>query len=496
MRSQDSSCKLLFLFCVLLTVNCFQSEVDGSDYTFIVDYADLKNDAGQMDGDEKTIENKRESSVVVTDTPSFALIGYASLSGEELELTTGGAGGEVDTIKTLGQLLEMAGDRENNTTPAIWYIKGRIESPETQTATIKHGANITVIGYGTNAELVNIGLRFWDYNNVIVRNIKIHEVLYPNDAMTIDKCHHVWIDHNELHSRIGEGIGVDTYDGLLDIKNGSHYVTVSWNYLHHHMKCALFGHTDKESQADIDAQLRVTMHHNWFSNTDGRNPSLRFGAVHMFNNYCENISDYGIAVRQGAHALLENNHYESVNIPITTNKFDGPEGWVCEAGNIYTGTCSAADNSVTQTDCDFWNNDELLYTYILDPADEVAALVKQFAGVGILDTNQYNTIDTLPGTDPDPSVLTSSVSLDSFYVSEPYPNPSNGSFNIRVKTHGGSKVNMVISDLSGRILFRQSNLTNTEGYANFGCNKNLPAGIYLCIIENMGAQMVKRLVVQ
>lgn len=173
------------------------------------------------------------------DTPLFAMIGYASLPGEGLDRTTGGTGGRVDTIKTLEQLLQMADDRQYNNDPAIWYIKGKIESPETQSVTIKHGANFWILGYGANAELKNIGLRFWDYNNVIVRNIKIHGVLYPNDAITINECYHVWIDHNELHSLIGEGIGVDTYDGLLDIKNGSRFVTVSWNYLHDHMKCSL-----------------------------------------------------------------------------------------------------------------------------------------------------------------------------------------------------------------------------------------------------------------
>jgi pectate lyase len=54
-----------------------------------------------------------------SDTPSFALVGYASLSGDGLETTTGGAGGEVDTITTLEQLLQMASGRENDTTPAI-----------------------------------------------------------------------------------------------------------------------------------------------------------------------------------------------------------------------------------------------------------------------------------------------------------------------------------------------------------------------------------------
>jgi pectate lyase len=451
-------------------------------------------DAVVSEQNDAVIANLEEFEIE-TDTPVFAMIGYATLSGEGLVTTTGGAGGAVDTITTLEQLLQMADDREKSTIPAIWYIKGKIESPETQTATIKHGANITILGYGADAELKNIGLRFWDYNNVIVRNLKIHEVLYPNDAITIDECHHVWIDHNELHSIIGEGIGVDTYDGLLDIKRGSRYVTVSWNYLHDHMKCSLIGHTDNLNQEATDSLFRISFHHNWFSNTDGRNPSLRFGAVHMFNNYCENISDYGIAVRQGAHALLENNHYESVKTPITTNKFKGPEGWVCESGNIYSGSCSVNDNSITQTDCEFWNATELPYSYILDPASDVATLVQQFAGVGILDTNQYTVIDTLPGTDP--PVQDNSLTLHGINIIGPYPNPSSGIFSIRIRTPKALVVDMSISDLSGRVMDRIQNVTNPEGELIFTYNnRNLPAGIYLCIIHTSENRIVRRLVVR
>ena len=183
---------------------------------------------------------------------------------------------------------------------------------------------------------------------LIIRNLKIHEVLYPDDALSISECQYVWIDHCELHSKIGSGIGVDTYDGLLDIKKGSKNVTVSWCYLHDHMKVCLIGHTDNENQGLIDSAMRITMHHNYFSNTDGRNPSLRFGAVHYFNNYCETIFDYGMAVRKRAHALIENNHYHNVKLPIATDKFDdiaADHVYACASGNLYSGTSSESNNS-------------------------------------------------------------------------------------------------------------------------------------------------------
>ncbi len=314
--------------------------------------------------------------------PDFSMTGYATVASQEYRTTTGGAGGNIITIRTLQELENWAASRENNSSPEIVYISGKISADASTVITIKRGANVSVLGLGSTAELENVGLNFRNYKNVIIRNIKIHEVFYPNDGLTIDACEHVWIDHNEFHSIIGEGIGVDTYDGLMDIKNGSRFVTVSWNHFHDHMKTVLIGHTDNANAEATDREIRVTFHHNFFENTDGRNPSLRWGAVHMYNNYFKNISDYGIAIRQGAHALLENNVYENVKLPVSTNKFTG-EGYACERGNLFTGT--SGNNSITQTDCDWWNATTLPYNYTPDPVDEVAAVVAANAGTGLTD---------------------------------------------------------------------------------------------------------------
>lgn len=336
-----------------------------------------------VDATAYTTENN--DAATSNEGPNFDMVGFATVNAEGLETTTGGAGGTVTTVTTLQELIDYSKTRENETDPGILYIKGKISAPTSTVISIKHGANISILGEGEYGELENVGLKIWKYKNVIVRNLKIHEVLYPNDALTIDECQHVWIDHNELYSKIGSGIGVDTYDGLLDIKNGSRYVTVSWNNIHHHMKTSLIGHTDNSNQAATDSQFKITYHHNYFHDTDGRNPSIRFGTIHLFNNYFENITDYGIAVRQGAHALLENNHYHNVYTPITTNKFNGPDGFVCESGTIYTGGTTEANNSITQVDCDFWN--DLPYSYNLDPTNTVALMVQEYGGVGIINTD-------------------------------------------------------------------------------------------------------------
>ena len=306
---------------------------------------------------------------------SEAVDGYASLSGEGFTSTTGGTGGTVATVTNLADLTTWAADREKNTAAGILYISGKIESPASMILTIKNGANISIIGKN-GGELKNIGLNIRDYNNVIIQNLKIHEVLYPNDALTLDNVNHGWVNHCEMYSTIGPGVGYDTYDGLLDVKNGSRFITLSWNRLHDHMKVMLIGHTDNVGSQTIDEKIQVSLHHNFFYNTDGRNPSLRWGTVHSYNNYFRSISDYGMASRRYSHVKIENNVYKNVKQPITTDNFivvTGDDGSVCESGSQFI-DCGA--NSITQTNCAWWTATTLPYQYTLTPTASVASLVK------------------------------------------------------------------------------------------------------------------------
>ena len=55
-------------------------------------------------------------------------------------------------------------------------------------------------------------------------------------------------------------------------------MTVSWNVFQEHYKCSLVGGSDNTGDED-SGHLRVTYHHNWFSNINSRTPSLRFGTA-------------------------------------------------------------------------------------------------------------------------------------------------------------------------------------------------------------------------
>ncbi|GAB3936544.1 hypothetical protein GCM10027614_13220 [Micromonospora vulcania] len=148
----------------------------------------------------------------------------------------------------------------------------RVNGSFTCSTEIRSGSNKTIIGVGSGAGWSGCGLNLADTSNVIVRNLNISKVrasVGNGDAIHLDNTTNVWIDHNDLSSDTTSG--TDYYDGLVDMTHGSNYVTVSWNRLHDHVKCSLVGHSDSNSGEDT-GKLKVTYHHNAFSNCFQRNP--------------------------------------------------------------------------------------------------------------------------------------------------------------------------------------------------------------------------------
>ena len=114
----------------------------------------------------------------------------------------------------------------------------------------------------------------------------------------------MWIDHNTFEDRetadetLPQYFGVlfQVHDGLLDITNASDFVTVSWNRFRNHDKLMLIGSSDS-APADR-GKLRVTLHHNLFDDIGQRAPRVRFGQVHVYNNYYD-VDDRRLAYSWG-----------------------------------------------------------------------------------------------------------------------------------------------------------------------------------------------------
>ena len=199
-------------------------------------------------------------------------------------------------------------------------------------------SNTTLIGLGSDAGLQRGGLLLDGVDNVIVRNLQLSDAFDPFpaweprdnghgewnallDNIGLRRATHVWIDHNTLDDgeprAAAQALGRPRvhHDGLLDITHRSDLVTVSWNHLRGHDKSVLIGGSDRH--ADDAGALRVTLHHNRFSDLKERAPRVRFGAVQLVNNLYEVRADgpwplgYSIGVGLGARLLSEHNAWVS-----------------------------------------------------------------------------------------------------------------------------------------------------------------------------------------
>ncbi|XVF60160.1 hypothetical protein PTKIN_Ptkin08bG0021800 [Pterospermum kingtungense] len=93
------------------------------------------------------------------------------------------------------------------------------------------------------------------------------------DGVSIFDSKNIWVDHCSLSN---------CQDGLIDVIHGSTAVTVSNNYMTHHDKVMLLGHSDAYTQ-DKDMQVTVAFNH-FGEGLVQRMPRCRHGYFHVVNN--------------------------------------------------------------------------------------------------------------------------------------------------------------------------------------------------------------------
>lgn len=207
---------------------------------------------------------------------------------------TGGAGGSVCTVTSLA-------DSGPGSLRACAEIQGPVWVRFSVSGEIRLGSEIEVASNktidGRGAKITVRGkIEMSGVRNVVIHNIKVTGS--PEDAIQIKAgSSNIWLDHLDLSN---------SGDGLVDITQGSTNVTVSWTRFHHHDKVMLLGIDGDHTQPP-----NVTIHHCLFDGTGQRHPRLRFGKVHMFNNYLRDWYHYGVASSDGGQTLSEANIYKA-----------------------------------------------------------------------------------------------------------------------------------------------------------------------------------------
>jgi len=318
-----------------------------------------------------------------------ALVGWATASGS----TTGGGNAAPTTVTTLAALQAAV----KGTTPAVIYVKGVLAA-----GGVAIGSNKTIVGL-CGAE-IHGHLAINKSSNVILRNIKIvgYAVgncnLYPSyssgtgcssgdDAISIEgQSDHIWLDHDDIS---------DGTDGNLDITHGCDFITISWTKFHYssartdpvgsdstgangHRYSNLVGHSDSNAAEDT-GHLTITWHHNWWADfVVERQPRVRFGRVHLFNNlYTSAGDDYCIGVGVGANLRTENNVFVGVKTPIDTTGYSDATSAARSTGNLYSGTSGDAPADLKASSV---FDPAASYTYTLDDTSGLQAAIEAGAG--------------------------------------------------------------------------------------------------------------------
>ncbi|MEN5161470.1 pectate lyase family protein [Achromobacter spanius] len=168
-------------------------------------------------------------------------------------------------------------------------------------------SNTTIDGRGKRVALIDDGLGVYGAKNVILTHLTIDGRLTRiTQAVNVaNDSRDVWVDHLDL-SRMS--------DRLLNVKNGSTDVTISWTKFHNSNKVMLLNNITSKNlfqNYERDSIARVTLHHNYFFNTVQRNPRAQFGTFHLFNNLLENWDFYGMSFSLEAKALVEGNIFNN-----------------------------------------------------------------------------------------------------------------------------------------------------------------------------------------
>ncbi|MFK3980382.1 cellulose binding domain-containing protein [Micromonospora sp. NPDC050397] len=283
--------------------------------------------------------------------PQTGLVGWATQNGG----TSGGGNASPVTVTDSGALTSALG----STSAAVIRVSGTISC----SGMLRVRSNKTILGTGSNATINGCGFNINGDRNVIIRNLNFRG--WDDDAINVqESATNIWIDHNSF---------TDGYDGAVDVKRGSDFVTISWNRVYGHDKSMLLGHSDDNASQDT-GHLRVSYHHNWFDGSGQRHPRVRFGnPVHVYNNYYNNISGYGVASTEGAGVLVEGNYFENTDDPYHLGEGDSGPGTLVARNNHFVNSGTGQTGGSVAS---------IPYNYQLDTASNVKSIVTAGAGTG------------------------------------------------------------------------------------------------------------------
>ncbi len=273
--------------------------------------------------------------------------------------------------------------------------------------------NITIEGVGNDAAIWGFGILIRNAGRVELRNFGIY--LCMDDCVSIDTDNsEIWVHNVDFfYGNTGGDADQAKGDGALDFKGDSQYCTFSYNHFFDTGKSNLGGLSES-------ADNYITLHHNWYDHSDSRHPRIRRMSMHIYNNYFDGNSKYGVGMTSAGSAFVENNYFRNCKYPMLISlqgsdirygkgTFSSEPGGIIKAfGNTIVNPAQYVTYQQNQTEFDAWEassrdaqvppsvvcksgntgynnfdtNSSIMYNYTADAAADVPAIVKGQYGAG------------------------------------------------------------------------------------------------------------------
>ena len=246
--------------------------------------------------------------------------------------------GDKDAEYTGLQAIIAAFEKGKETRPLCVRIVGTVKADDMDSFGSNEGLqvkgksgstnmNITIEGIGCDAAVHGFGFLVRNAKSVEFRNFGV--MLFMDDGISVDTDNHnVWIHNMDIfYGGTGSDADQAKGDGSVDIKGESSHITMSYCHFWDSGKCSLGGMKSETTDC------WMTFHHNWFDHSDSRHPRIRTAFYHVYNNYFDGNSKYGVGVTSGGSSFVENNYFRNCKYPVLISK----QGTDAEGDGTFSG---------------------------------------------------------------------------------------------------------------------------------------------------------------
>ncbi len=273
---------------------------------------------------------------------------------------------------------------------------------------VKEAKNVTIEGVGHDATLYKAGVAAFKCDYIEIANLGLMKWGGggDGDGISLKEDSYAWVHNCDyFYGDAGGDADQAKGDGSMDLKDDSNHVTVSYNHFWDSGKMSLCGMKSETGPNWI------TYHHNWFDHSDSRHPRIRTMTVHVYNNYFDGNSKYGVGAAYKSNAFVEQNFFRDAHDPMMSSM----QGTDAQGDGTFSdedgGVIKAYNNKFVQ------NNKYQKFQFITNKYDytnnvAVTAPETHTESLGTLNEDGTYTLYSWAYGDEFPSFITKSAAVD------------------------------------------------------------------------------------